>query len=162
MARVSAPLSRVWQVHTTLILLSQICSNMRQMRHQLVQSKKASLSSSTGAILCATSGTCTKGRMDRFFRTARTRAGGGGTATAPALARYLDNLWGKEPRPRYGSALVYEPPGSSTHMLSGPHWLKGAFGMLDKKKSCWPSTIFVLGLNALFGPILRDFVGSEY
>ena len=36
------------------------------------------------------------------------------------------------------------------------------FGMLDKKKSRWPSTIFVLGLNALFGPILRDFVGSEY
>ena len=36
---------------------------------------------------------------------------GGGLLPAPG--RYLDNLWGEEAQPRYGTLpLVYEPPGS--------------------------------------------------
>ena len=74
------------------------------------EGKKAS-SSSTGAIQCATTGCSTKGRMDRFFRTART----GGGATAVHRRHPLD-IWiiygGGGTAKIWHSALVYEPPGS--------------------------------------------------
>ena len=130
--------------------------NTRNMNEVWSEAKKA-LSSSTGAILCATTRCCTKGRMDRFFRTART---GGGY-----YCRHPVDIW-----------IIYGGRRHSQDMALCPLYMnrQGAFthiailslpaDTLFREENCLtPTASGLCTMVAHFSqPILWDSHNSEY